>query len=317
MRKPEMKRLELRVLSVNLSADKGTAKLPLKAIELNATGVAGDAHAGNWQRQVSLLAAESIKRFSKEAGREIGFGEFAENITTSGIELKDTLPLDRFLGEKVELEVTQIGKKCHGSSCAIYQEAGNCVMPLEGIFARVVRGGKLKPGDLLFYEPKTFKIMVVTLSDRASTGGYPDKSGPAVTSILQKHFEQTGRKISVENLIIPDDGDRLKKLLGKALEEKYDMVFTTGGTGIGPRDITPDIVRPMLDKEIPGIMEMIRMKYGTDKPNALLSRGVAGVMNQTLVYTLPGSVSGVTEYMNEIPKTLEHLIYMLHGIDAH
>ena len=73
----------------------------------------------------------------------------------------------------------------------------------------------------------------------------------------------------------------------------------------------------MLDKEIPGIMEMIRMKYGAEKPNALLSRGVAGVVGQSLVYTLPGSVKAVQEYMTEILKTMQHLIFMLHGIDAH
>ena len=100
-------------------------------------------------------------------------------------------------------------------------------------------------------------------------------------------------------------------------DEIFDVVITTGGTGIGPRDITIETVRPLLDKEIPGIMEMIRIKYGQEKPNALLSRGIAGVMGQTLVYTLPGSVKAVDEYMTEILKTLQHLIYMLHGVDVH
>jgi molybdopterin adenylyltransferase len=73
----------------------------------------------------------------------------------------------------------------------------------------------------------------------------------------------------------------------------------------------------MLDKEIPGIMEMIRVRYGTEKPNALLSRGVAGLMGSSFIYTLPGSVRAVNEYMNEIIKTMEHLVYMLHGLDSH
>jgi len=94
-------------------------------------------------------------------------------------------------------------------------------------------------------------------------------------------------------------------------------MITTGGTGIGQRDITVETVKPLLDKEIPGIMEAIRIKYGSQKPNALLSRGVAGLMNNTLVYTLPGSVKAVNEYMTEILKTLEHLIYMREGLDAH
>jgi len=96
-----------------------------------------------------------------------------------------------------------------------------------------------------------------------------------------------------------------------------DLIITTGGTGIGPRDITPEVVKPLLTKEIPGIMEQIRVKYGTKNPRALLSRGVAGAMGNTLIYTLPGSVKAVHEYMAEIVKTMEHTFYMLYGIDKH
>ena len=95
------------------------------------------------------------------------------------------------------------------------------------------------------------------------------------------------------------------------------MIFTTGGTGIGPRDFTPEVVKTVMDKEIPGIMELIRIKYGQEKPNALLSRGVAGVMGNSLIYSLPGSVKAVNEYMSEITKTLQHLIFMLFGLDVH
>ena len=94
-------------------------------------------------------------------------------------------------------------------------------------------------------------------------------------------------------------------------------MFTTGGTGIGPRDFTPEVAKKLIEKEIPGIMENIRIKYGQLVPNALLSRGVAGIMGQTQLYCLPGSVKAVKEYMVEILKTLEHLIFMLYGIDTH
>ena len=96
-----------------------------------------------------------------------------------------------------------------------------------------------------------------------------------------------------------------------------DAVFTTGGTGIGPRDITPDVIETMADRLIPGIMEHIRIQFGAEKPNALLSRSIAAVMGQTLVYALPGSVRAVSEYMGEILKTFEHALLMIHGIDAH
>ena len=97
----------------------------------------------------------------------------------------------------------------------------------------------------------------------------------------------------------------------------YNIIFTTGGTGIGPRDITVETIIPLLTKEIPGIMEYIRVKYGSEKPNALLSRGVAGLIGTTLIYTLPGSVKAVNEYMEEIFKTLMHALQMIYGIDSH
>ncbi len=309
--------MEIKILSVNISKGKGTIKKPAEEITLNHNGVMDDAHAGPWHRQVSLLAKESIDRFSKQAGRHIDFGEFAENLSTQGIELVKTSPLDRFSGEHVELEVTQIGKACHGTSCAIFREAGNCVMPKEGIFARVIRQGTLRPGDVLQYKPRLFRFHVVTLSDRASKGEYTDRSGPRIVELLEEHFATKPRNIEVNHSVIPDDASSLSVLIEKTTYDDVDVIITTGGTGIGPRDITVETIRPMLDKEIPGIMEMIRVKYGREKPNALLSRGVAGLISESLIYTLPGSVRAVNQYMEEILKSMEHLIYMRHGLDVH
>jgi molybdopterin biosynthesis enzyme MoaB len=95
------------------------------------------------------------------------------------------------------------------------------------------------------------------------------------------------------------------------------VIITTGGTGIGPRDITPEVVVVRCSKLLPGIMENIRAKYGQENPNALLSRGVAGMMGHSFIYTLPGSKRAVEEYLHEILKTMEHLILMFHAIDAH
>lgn len=309
--------MKIKVLSVNTSEKKGTVKKPVDAIRLTEIGVIGDAHSGKWHRQVSLLAAESIAKFSVEAHRSIQFGEFAENITTEGLLLHECRPLDRFRNGEIELEVTQIGKKCHGDNCSIFREVGNCVMPKEGIFARVTRSGNLKAGDQLEYIPKIINIHIITLSDRASVGEYADKSGPQIKNLAESFFSGIKRPVSVTNHLIPDDSEQLTQLLKSAIGEKIDVVFTTGGTGIGPRDFTPEIVRPLLDKEIPGIMELIRVKYGMEKPAALLSRGVAGVSGKTLIYALPGSVKAVTEYCNEILPTIEHSVYMLAGIDNH
>lgn len=306
-----------KVLSVNISEKKGTIKLPVGSIDLDEYGVKGDAHAGDWGRQVSLLGMESVNKFSVEAKRKIAFGEFAENITTEGIVLYHTHPLDRFTTGDVELEVTQIGKKCHGDNCAIFREVGNCVMPKEGIFCRVVKPGTIKEGDLLEYHPRTFHVGIITLSDRAYEGQYEDRSGPRIQELMDSYFTENSWQSKFSSYLLPDEPTLLEKLIEKCLDEKTDIIFTTGGTGIGPRDVTPDVVRPFIEKEIPGIMEMIRLKYGQEKPNALVSRSISGVTGRTLIYTLPGSVKAVNEYMAEITRSLKHTIYMLHGLDTH
>jgi molybdenum cofactor synthesis domain-containing protein len=310
--------MNIKVIATSLSEKKGTIKKVQPFIELNNLGVKGDAHAGSWHRQVSLLGVESISKFEAETNRNIAYGEFAENITTEGYPLYEMRPFDRLIGENVELEITQIGKKCHGDNCSIFKEVGNCVMPKEGIFARVVRGGQLQAGDELQYRPKIVRVMVITLSDRVSQGEYEDKSGPILANMIHDHFMKGGRRIELINKIIPDSEEQLSALIELAIEQQYDLLMTTGGTGIGLRDITPDVVRRFFEKEIPGIMEHIRTKYGADKPNALLSRGVAGVIgNQMLAFTLPGSPKAINEYCNEIFKVLDHAYLMLAGIDGH
>ncbi len=140
-----------RVIAVCTSAKKGTRKKNVGEAEIVFdSGLAGDAHAGNWHRQVSLLALESIEKM-RAKGLKVGPGDFAENITTEGIDLI-ALPVGTRLrlGEAT-LEVTQLGKECH-TRCAIYYLAGDCVMPREGIFGRVLVGGKVKVGDEIAIE---------------------------------------------------------------------------------------------------------------------------------------------------------------------
>ncbi|MDX9904780.1 MAG: MogA/MoaB family molybdenum cofactor biosynthesis protein [Bacteroidales bacterium] len=163
--------------------------------------------------------------------------------------------------------------------------------------------------------PEKFKVHVITLSDRAHAGSYRDLSGPTVVKYVKYALIAAGWKHEITTTVIPDDEVALRAALTAA--PQFDLIITTGGTGIGPRDITPDVVRPLLTKELPGIMEQIRVKYGTKNPKALLSRAVAGTIDTTLVYTLPGSVKAVHEYMAEIVKTLEHTVYMVYGVDVH
>jgi MOSC domain-containing protein YiiM len=134
------------LLAVCVSGEKGEKKRAVEEAVLKAGhGLEGDAHAGEWHRQVSLLASESIAKM-RARGLEVGPGDFAENLTTAGIDLPALNPGDRLEVGGAILEVTQVGKECH-SRCAIYDQVGDCVMPREGIFARVLRGGRVRPGD--------------------------------------------------------------------------------------------------------------------------------------------------------------------------
>jgi molybdopterin adenylyltransferase len=160
---------------------------------------------------------------------------------------------------------------------------------------------------------KPEKISVITLSDRASMGVYKDRSGPLIVERLLQHYAQAKVKPEMISEIIPDDKTLLKKALKNAVSAGADAIFTTGGTGIGPRDITPEVVTEFSDKLLPGIMDHIRLKYGAVNPNALLSRSVAAVKGKTVIYCLPGSVKAVDEYMNEILLTIDHLFKMLYG----
>jgi molybdopterin adenylyltransferase len=305
------------VLSTNLSTAKGTVKLPQPEIEIDHDGVIGDAHAGPGLRQVSLLAQESIEKFARESGRSLAPGVFAENLTIRGLTIDAVSPLDRLNIGTASLEVTQVGKQCHGEGCAIFREVGRCVMPKEGIFARVLNGGKVKPGDSLTHSRRTLTAWVTTDSDRASSGKYEDRSGPRATELLEQHMRGNAWQVDCRNHIVPDEPHQLAALLEQAKDAGVDIVITTGGTGIGPRDTTPDVVKEYLGKELPGIMEYIRVTYGREHPAALLSRSVAGVMGRSLVYTLPGSVRAVEQYMAELLKTMEHLVYTLRGLDIH
>ncbi len=134
------------IVATCISESKGERKTPVDQVELRQEhGIIADAHAGDWHRQISLLASESIAKM-QAMGLDVDSGDFAENLTTQGIDLVN-LPIGTRLkvGETL-LEVTQIGKECH-NRCAIYEQAGDCVMPKEGIFARVIEGGVIKPGD--------------------------------------------------------------------------------------------------------------------------------------------------------------------------
>jgi molybdopterin adenylyltransferase len=135
------------IVSVNVSAAKGTAKIPAGSCTIDESGVVGDAHRGVPDRGVSILDAESIEQFGAQMGIDVSPGSFGENLTTRGIDLGCLAPGDTLEAGGVLLEVASIGKTCHGDGCDIFRRVGRCVMPSRGVFCRVIREGEVKPGD--------------------------------------------------------------------------------------------------------------------------------------------------------------------------
>lgn len=156
------------------------------------------------------------------------------------------------------------------------------------------------------------KVVVLTVSDRASRGEYEDLSGPEIKKILSEHF---GESLDCRIVIVPDEKSRILEALENAAagDQIVDAIISTGGTGIGPRDITPDISRDWCDKELPGISELLRRESYKETVHAVLSRGFAGLKNRTLLINFPGSVKAVRLCTGLILPVLTHAPSMISG----
>ena len=301
-----------RVVAVCISEKKGTQKTEVPSITLVPDwGIEGDAHAGKWHRQVSLLSVEKIDAF-RARGAEVDNGAFGENIIVEGFDLK-TLPVGtRFRIGDALLELTQIGKECH-THCAIYHQVGDCIMPREGVFTRVIEGGTVKAGDKMeMVEADTkraFTAAWITLSDKGAAGEREDKSGPLIGKILT----EAGYDV-IEGLLIPDNAAELKlNLMRLADQRQVNVIFTTGGTGFSPRDITPEATMDVCERMTPGISEAIRAYSMTKTPTAMFSRAVAGIRRETLIINLPGSPKAVKECLDFLLGPLEHGLEIMLG----
>lgn len=296
-----------KVLSINISEEKGTFKHPIETGSLRREmGILGDAHAGNWHRQISLLAQESVDRMAAMGVKDLVPGIFAENITTQGLEVH-TLPVGTRLriGEAI-VEVTQIGKECH-QHCQIYHQVGMCVMPTEGIFVIVIKEGDIQPGDDIEVLPP-IRAGILIASDKGAAGVRADASGPAIEKALADVAHVT------EIVVLPDDREQIaRKLRAMADGGEYDILFTSGGTGLAPRDFTPEATLDVIEREVPGIAEVMRAQSLRFTPNAMLSRAVAGVRNRTLIINLPGSPKAVVECLEAIKPALPHAAETLRG----
>ncbi|MFN3928338.1 MAG: molybdenum cofactor biosynthesis protein B [Thermoflexus sp.] len=154
------------------------------------------------------------------------------------------------------------------------------------------------------------RVGILTVSDRAAQGVYPDDSGAI---LKQRIVEQIGGTVA-QYAVVPDDIEAIQRILRVWCdEERLDLILTTGGTGLGPRDLTPEATRPLLEREAPGIAEALRFYSLQQTPFAMLSRGVAGVRGRTLIINLPGSPRAVREAMDLLGKVLPHAIAILRG----
>ena len=304
-----------KVIAVCTSDRRGIQKHDVNSgyFEVN-WGIDGDAHAGSWHRQVSLLSADKIAAFN-EKGAGVIPGAFGENLVVEGFDLA-TLPVPSFfaIGDAV-LEMTQIGKECH-SDCAIRRQTGDCIMPREGVFARVVKGGTIHTGDEMKLLPTPadlpLRAAVITLSDKGSHGEREDKSGPLIVEMLTA----TGYKVE-EALLLPDDAAQLKtQLLRLADARQVNLILTTGGTGFAPRDITPEVTLSVAERNAPGIAEAMRYHSLTITPRGMLSRGVSVLRGKTLIVNLPGSPKAVKENLEYILPSLAHGIRLAAGLDG-
>lgn len=301
-----------KVLAVCTSAVRGVQKEDRgAALFVTNHGLDGDAHAGDWHRQVSLLSADEIAAFNAR-GADVAPGAFGENLVVEGIDFR-TLPVGTWLrcGD-VLLEVTQIGKACH-HHCAIFHKMGDCIMPREGIFARVLEGGRIAAGDEMTVVPRItplpLQAAVITLSDRCAAGEREDASGPAVA----KRLQQAGYTV-IEQLVLPDGREELtKELIRLADQRQPDLILTTGGTGFSPRDLTPEATLDAAERLAPGIAEAMRAASMRITPRAMLTRAVSVIRGRTLIINLPGSPKACMECMDVFLDQLSHAHALLRG----
>lgn len=306
---------EGRVLAVCISEQKGTLKQEIPSATLvEDWGIEGDAHAGKWHRQVSMLSFEKIEEF-RAKGAEVEFGAFGENLVVEGFDLRSIPVGTRFaIGEAV-LELTQIGKECH-SHCAIYQAVGDCIMPREGVFTKVLKGGVVRPGDVIrrlsLDANRPLTAAAITLSDKGFAGEREDLSGPLIRTML----EERGYEV-VETLLLPDGRGKLEHHLKRLADQRQvNVIFTTGGTGFSERDVTPEATIAVCDRMAMGVADAIRVYSLSITDRAMLSRAVSGIRKKTLIVNLPGSPKAVRESLEYILPALGHGLGILRGTEG-
>jgi len=298
-----------KILAVCTSDRKGVPKDNVKKAFLKENhGVVGDAHAGPGIRQVSLLAKESLDMIRK-MGLKIGCGGFGENLTTSGTELTSIVIGTRIRAGGALLEVTKIGKECK-KPCAIYRKYGSCILPHEGVFAKVIESGIVKEKDAIEIIPEgKITAGILIISDRSASGKRQDECASPITKALKKIDGQ-----AIRYKVVPDEADVIASTLKKWADDgEMDLLITSGGTGFSPRDVTPEATGKVIEKNAPGLAEMMRVESAKKTKFAYLSRGIAGIRKKTLIINLPGSPKAVKECMEILSPLLPHAVEVMKG----
>jgi molybdenum cofactor synthesis domain-containing protein len=246
-------------------------------------------------------------------GLDVNGGDFAENITTLGVDLVSMKVGERLQIGDVTFVISQLGKLCH-HKCAVYYAAGDCVMPREGIFGVVQGNGEVKVGDEVKVLPKEkITVAVITLSDKGSKGERVDETGPMLIEMAKETLSPSFTRLE----LIPDDTEQLVNTIKYMTDlQKFDVVITNGSTGVSPRDIAPEATLQVIDKRLPGFEEAMRAESFKKTPHALISRAVCGIRNESLIINLPGSPKGARENLEVVLGAIPHAVKKLQGDPA-
>lgn len=325
-----------KILAICISEKRGTQKSRVPSAKfIEEWGIEGDAHAGKWHRQVSLLSAERIDDF-RARGADVADGAFGENLVVEGFDFKNLPTGTKFKCGDVVLEMTQIGKECH-AHCQIYKVMGDCIMPREGVFARVLHGGIINVGDSLEIIEAgdatenestvadggilkqdgaagagALSAAVITVSDKCSRGEREDMAGPAAAELLR-----AAGYVITYTAVVPDEQPLIESELCRCADElNVNLIVTSGGTGFSVRDVTPEATEAVCERMAPGIAEAMRYESLKVTKKAMLSRAAAGIRGLSLIINLPGSPKAVRENLEAVIGTLGHGLRILNGSDG-
>ncbi len=299
------------LVSVNLGKIRGVPKHPIEEGILSPKwGLKGDAHGGDWDRQISLFPVETLSLVPRAIRESFEENSYSENLTIEGISPEKLCRGTILSIGGAEMKILEIGKKSFEPP-----ESGRpYIVSREGRFGRVLKGGMVKPGDIVkileagSLEPDAPKVALITLSDKGARGEREDVSG----RFLSWYATRLGAKVLFSS-IIPDEKQVIRETLMKGVDAKADLILTTGGTGLAPRDVTPEATLEVIDREVPGFAEAMRAESLKKTPHAMISRAVSGIAKRTLIINLPGSPKAVAECMEVIFPALRHAIDKLRG----